>query len=391
MIKLNDTYSIDGYSEKIKENLEEKLNGLGKTLLIEMMYLPEEDYELITPDTKISDIRDLKNAETQNAEEEQIEGQMDLLSDFGETVPDSEKPEENTLSAVIRELFRPREMKEYLDSLVNMDPDSSAMEWWVADFNQSGNRMFKKMPYFLFFYSKEEGVKVKNIKEGTIETNSYKDFYFMTRAAFGIETARGTDVWNQAFGAEYELEKQREQEAEEKKEQREKAAKRTQADPPEEKKPESLDVSQCEAASGTRNEGQKTTEMRTEEPEVVTGEVEKGELEEKNEVCDTAQTTDFLNKDGRTVRLPLAVGEGAYMIVPEKMDENGKVTHKYTLIKPYLYEVRGKNRIEMYYHKSDGKSGQINIKDLEKAMIYPDIDDPEQILKILEELDGKEE
>lgn len=144
-------------------------------------------------------------------------------------------------------------------------------------------------------------------------------------------------------------------------------------------------------ASGTRNEGQKTTEMRTEEPEVVTGEVEKGELEEKNEVCDTAQTTDFLNKDGRTVRLPLAVGEGAYMIVPEKMDENGKVTHKYTLIKPYLYEVRGKNRIEMYYHKSDGKSGQINIKDLEKAMIYPDIDDPEQILKILEELDGKEE
>ena len=225
LMNIIDKYTVGGNSTQLLPQFE----GYSKSLLIEMLTLPEEDYELLSPDTKIGDIRELKEAEREKAEEEkdQLEDQMSLINDMPEVVPEAEKPkkEEITISDVLRELFRPREMKEYLDQLVNMDPDSQAMEWWVDDFNQSGNRTFKKIPFFLFFYGKEEGMKLKNIKTGEIKSLSYKDFYFMVRAAFGKETASGTDVWTQAFGEEYKAELQRQKEEEQRKQEEEKRKK----------------------------------------------------------------------------------------------------------------------------------------------------------------------
>ena len=217
LMNIIDKYTVGGNSMQLLPQFE----GYSKSLLIEMLTLPEEDYELISQDTKVEDIQELKRAEREQAEEkkDELEGQMSLINYMPDVVPDAEKPkkEEVTISDVLRELFRPREMKEYLDQLVNMDPDSDSMEWWVNDFNQSGNRTFKKIPFFLFFYGKEEGMKLKNIKAGEIKSLSYKDFYFMVRAAFAKETAAGTDVWNQAFGAEYEAELQRQKEEKQRK------------------------------------------------------------------------------------------------------------------------------------------------------------------------------
>ena len=203
-MSINDRYSIGGNSIE----LQEQFTGFGKSALVEMLTLPVEDYELLSADTKIEDIRELKEAEREQAEEnkDELEGQMSLINDMPDVVPEAEKTkkEEVTVSDVLRELFRPREMKEYLNQLINMDPDSDSMEWWVNDFNQSGNRTFKKIPFFLFFYGREEGFKLKNIKTSEIKSHTYKDFYFMVRAAFAQEKAASTDVWNQAFGAEYE-------------------------------------------------------------------------------------------------------------------------------------------------------------------------------------------
>ena len=221
-MSINDKYSINGNSIE----LQEQFRGFGKSALVEMLTLPVEDYELLSPDTKIEDIRELKEAEREQAEEnkDELEGQMSLINDIPDVVPDAEKPkkEEVTISDVIRELFRPREMKGYLDQLVNMDPDSDSMEWWVNDFNQSGNRTFKKIPFFLFFYGREEGFKLKNIKTSEIKSHTYKDFYFMVRAAFAQEKAASTDVWNQALGAEYEAELQRQKEEEQRQKEEEK-------------------------------------------------------------------------------------------------------------------------------------------------------------------------
>lgn len=334
-MSINDKYSIDGNSRY----LQEQYQGFGKSTLTEMLTLPVEDYELITPDTKIEDIRELKKAERECKEEEQsqIEGQESLLSIMPDVVPEAEKPkkEEVTITDVLRELFKPREMKEQLDSLVNMDPDSSEMQWWVGDFNQSGNRTYKKMPFFLFFYSLTEGMKIKNIKTGELKSYTYKEFYFMVRAAFGQETVRGTDVWNQAFGAEYEAEQQAKREEEQRQREEEKRKKEIQKQ--REEKQRAIKENQEKMASGEpekevseQNEGENAAALKeikenstfdnekevvdnniaenetekadigTETPEIVTGIVEDAITEiveddsknDENTVCDIAQNVE---------------------------------------------------------------------------------------------------
>lgn len=325
LMNIIDKYTVGGNSMQLLPQFE----GYSKSLLIEMLTLPEEDYELISQDTKVEDIQELKRAEREQAEEkkDELEGQMSLINYMPDVVPDAEKPkkEEVTISDVLRELFRPREMKEYLDQLVNMDPDSDSMEWWVNDFNQSGNRTFKKIPFFLFFYGKEEGMKLKNIKAGEIKSLSYKDFYFMVRAAFAKETAAGTDVWNQAFGAEYEAELQRQKEEKQRKvkenqektvsEEPEKAVSEEKeqenavalkknagsGDLEEEKYKDSVNevegnkniVSEKEETVKDENQEEYETEVTDKPAEVQSeekAEVVEGEVE--NDVCDIAQNTD---------------------------------------------------------------------------------------------------
>lgn len=302
-MSINDRYSIGGNSVE----LQEQFKGFGKSALVEMLTLPVEDYELLSPDTKIEDIRELKEAEREQAEEEkdQLEGQMSLINDMPEVVPEKDKPkkEETSIHDVLRELFQPREMKKYLDNLVNMDPYSQEMEWWVGDFNQTGNRTFKKIPFFLFFYRKEEGLKIKNIKTGEIKLHTYEDFYFMVRAAFAKETASGTDTWNKAFGAEYEAEQQRQKEEEQRQKEEEKQKKELQkqkeekqrqvkenqgkTESEEQKKQVSKEKEEENSAALKKNED--SGDFEDKKTEVVEGEVE-------NEMCDIAQNWECANR-----------------------------------------------------------------------------------------------
>ena len=230
---------------------------------------------------------------------------MSLINDMPEVVPEKDKPkkEETSIHDVLRELFQPREMKKYLDNLVNMDPYSQEMEWWVGDFNQTGNRTFKKIPFFLFFYRKEEGLKIKNIKTGEIKLHTYEDFYFMVRAAFAKETASGTDTWNKAFGAEYEAEQQRQKEEEQRQKEEEKQKKELQkqkeekqrqvkenqgkTESEEQKKQVSKEKEEENSAALKKNED--SGDFEDKKTEVVEGEVE-------NEMCDIAQNWECANR-----------------------------------------------------------------------------------------------
>lgn len=429
-MSINDRYSIGGNSIE----LQEQFTGFGKSALVEMLTLPVEDYELLSPDTKIEDIRELKEAEREQAEEnkDELEGQMSLINDIPDVVPDAEKPkkEEVTISDVLRELFRPREMKGYLDQLINMDPDSDSMEWWVNDFNQSGNRTFKKIPFFLFFYGREEGFKLKNIKTSEIKSHTYKDFYFMVRAAFAQEKAAGTDVWNQAFGAEYEAELQRQKEEEQRQREEEKRKKELQKqkeekqrqvkenqektvseepknDVSEEKEPENTVALKENAGSGDLEEEKykdsvskseenkeivseeaikeevqeepeaevedKPTEVQSEEKaEVVEGEVE-------NALCDIAQ---FSN--GYTITLPAAVGQRMYKVNRPVGDSKAYISYIY----PYMYEIRGEKNIKMYYRDEIDNSFDISVSSMERLKIYADMERAEEERN---KLNGEEE
>lgn len=427
---INDKYSIDGNSRY----LQDQYQGFSKSTLTEMLSLPVEDYELIKPDTKIEDIRELKAAEREHQEEEkaQIEGQESLLSIMPDVIPEAEKPkkEETTITDVLRELFKPREMKVQLDSLVNMDPDSSEMRWWVGDFNQQGNRVEKIRGYFIFFYSLDEGLQIRNIPKQESNKYTYKDFYFMVRAAFGQETVRGTDVWNQAFGAEYEAEQQRLKEEEERKreeeqrkkelqkqrEERQRAIKENQekmaSEEPEKEVSEqnkgknaaelkeikensdsenNLKCSDCEYYykendapgetvdchynSGEENgwneippcERKGNVEIETETPEIVTETVE-----EENSVCDIAQNVENIKCDnnleesGFNVHLPVKIGERMYQIKP--LDESGRHYYiEYLFVRSYTVS---ENTISVVCTTERDEYVEYDLVDLESIDIY---------------------
>ncbi len=380
-MSINDKYSVGGNSRELLEQFQ----GFGKSALTEMLSLPVEDYELLTPDTKVEDIRELKEAERKVQEEQdsQVEGQMNILNDMPDIVPEADKPakKEADISEAIRELFRPREMKEYLDKLVNMDPESNAMDWWVADFNSSGNRTFKHIPFFLFFYGREEGLKIKNIFQNTIEKKTYQDFYYMVRAAYPQETVRGTDVWMQAYGEEWK--KQQEQEAAE----QEKAAAREEKPKKKEKSSKKVDSIQSPAVLEKEKKAPETAENCENQVETLSNEAEKADAEPQKTEEEKPESVDFIQSDdnsedqekglcdiaqaGYNIWLPVAPGGYLYLVTTRAVDID---TLEYVVeeIKVYIYEIRA-NRIQLRYFRPNAKDSEATLYCREPAELYEEL------------------
>lgn len=314
-MNINDKYSVDGNSTELLT----QYVGFSKSLLTEMLTLPDEDYELVKRETRIEDIRELKQAEQElekeiKKEEEQVSGQISILDTMPEAVPEQDKKpkmEELTQADAIKRLFRPKEMRECLNAICTLDTSSMALEYWVEDFNPSGNRMDKVMPYFIFFYKYQDGVKIKNIVTQEIVPYTYLEFCGLVRGIFGSIGA-SADYWDKEFGAEYQRKKEEEKQRSieenqgksESKELEKMVSEETEdknsaalkenvgsRDYEEEKKQdivsmpeESKEIGKEEVKEESKATGtDKPTEVQSEEkPEVVEGEVE-------NAVCDIAQ------------------------------------------------------------------------------------------------------
>lgn len=326
-MSINDRYSVDGNSIE----LQEQYRGLSRSTLVEMLTLPVEDYELITPETKIADIRELKKEEQKQAED-QLEGQESIMSLMPDAVPDTEKPTNNiSVGDLIRELFRPKEMKELLNRLVMSAPSSKAYEYLIEELNPSCNRVTKKIPYFLFFYKFADGLKLKNVVSGEIKDMTYKDFYFEVRNTFGTECVESpSDVWSAAYGKE--VIEQAEKVIEEK---------------TEVKNAESLDFTPLEPDSRVE-----------EKTEIVEGEV--GD----ESVCDIAQNT---------ISVPVLPGDHIFGIYISDSDEDMNPIYAPYETTVYMYEYRHKKTIDMRYfdNKNDSKTCTLPV-DGEYSMILND-------------------
>ena len=434
-MSINDRYAVDGNSI----HLQEQYKGFSKSTLTEMLTLPVEDHELITPDTRIEDIRELKRAEKEQ-EDDQLPGQESVFSLMPEAVPATEKfqPVEATLQEAIRKIFRPVEMKSLLDRVCFLDPATKDLEYWVEDMNPSGNRMDKVMPFFIFFYNFQDGVKTKNIVTQKQESYTYEQFYYLIRSAFGTEVVRTRKVWDEAFGEEYRIEQEAKKQAEqaaEKAREEARATKKDEKPSQEETAPESesdnnenagalmknaasgdlecskseeKEVQQVEESVAVSETVQNDTtetpknvdfiqgeatleESETEETEVVAGEVE----EEEKTVCDIAQDTDPETGDliGYTITLPVVPGESIYEIVPYSEDGDGNITYTVIPRTVYMYEIKNGN-VVMRYH-TDYASGEVTFKP-DKTDAWSKLEEnkmfvtEEQARQRMEQLNGKE-
>lgn len=201
-MNINDRYSVDGNSTELLPQYE----GFSKSTLTEMLTLPEDDYELITKETKIEDIRELKQAEAEQLKEkeEEVPGQTSIMDMMPDAVPEADKKptlSELTVEDAIKRLFRPKEMRVPLNNLCSLQRDfeSYELEYWVEAFNPSGSRMDKVMPYFIFFYQYDDGVKIKNIVTQEIITYTYKEFAELVRKLYGSVGCMA-DYWEKEYG-----------------------------------------------------------------------------------------------------------------------------------------------------------------------------------------------
>lgn len=361
-MSINDRYSVDGNSIE----LQEEYKGLSKSALVEMLTLPVEDYELITPETKISDIRELKQEEQKQADE-QLEGQESIMSLMPEVVPDSEKPKtEVTIHDVIRDLFHSEDMKDILNRLVAADPNDKSFEYIIEELNPSGNRVAKIIPYFIFFYKFKDGIKVKNVVANVIMNMTYKEFYFEVRGAFHKECVDNpSDVWSAAYeNGELEDAANKPVEKTEVKNVESIDSIPAEADFKEpEKVPETTEIRS--EKSPNKSEGPKEEEKQPEnEPEIIAEkpdftphepdleadektEVIEGENNnplEENIVCDISQNM---------IILPVLPGDHIFSIYVSGSDDDMNPVYAVYETQVFMYEYRSRKNIEMRYFNNE--------------------------------------
>ena len=336
-MSINDKYSIDGNSI----NIQERYSGLSKSTLVEMLNLPVEDYELITPETKIADIRELKHEENNVVQDEQIEGQESFI--------EAPKPlgTDELLKEIILELFRPKEMKEQLNRFLKVKPADKEYEYIIEELNPSGNRVLKKIPLFCFMYKFSAGIKLKNVVNGSINSMSYEEFYWKVKNAFqqGMDE---DDVWSATYGKE-------------------------------EKEPveiaENVDSIQCETTSepvkkepennvNTLEEPKEPEKVEEEEPE--TEVVETAESidstqcevvsEPVEEVEETEPETACATPHKNTIILPVLPGEHIYLACIVGADDNMQPIYGVHTTSVYMYEYKNQRTIEMRYYNRKNDS-----------------------------------
>ena len=150
-MSINREYSIDGYSEHLREEYLE----MGRSQLEEMLKLPEQDRTMIQPEASREDIRELKR--------------------FNKTEP--EQGTADNLQNLVKQFFEVN--TELLKELSASDAYATGeVEKMVEIVNPSGNKAFRKGLYFMMMY--EENIKIKKYGQNP-ETMSWADFFSIAR------------------------------------------------------------------------------------------------------------------------------------------------------------------------------------------------------------------
>lgn len=167
-MSINREYSIDGYSEHLRE----EYLDMGRSQLEEMLKLPEPDRQMIRPETSREDIRGLKRFNKTEPAAGVADDVLKLIEKFYEDNPD-------ILNAVFTE------EADFQDTL----------ERKIEIVNPGGNRSYKKGLFFLMMY--EDSIKIKKFGSDP-QTMSWSEFFDITVMIFG-EAAAGPFTWKNYF------------------------------------------------------------------------------------------------------------------------------------------------------------------------------------------------
>lgn len=157
-IKINDVYSEGGNSMF----LQTKYKGYGYNKLYEMIALPQSDRDLITADTSVKEIRELK--------------QFNKEADQAAEPPAVDADEEKLLTNLLQT------NQEAFDWIMS-NQEKDHMEDILYSFAPSGSRMIRQGTLMLFLLSEQEGVKIKRFGAGQQQMR-YAEFFDRIREVF---------------------------------------------------------------------------------------------------------------------------------------------------------------------------------------------------------------
>lgn len=173
-IKINERYSVEGYSDRLRP----EFANFGSSKLSEMLTLPDNDIELITQNTTRDTIRELKQFEHQKPE------------------PVSTEPDEpeSKYYSLIEKFWK--QNKELLNELYASDEKENKDTEGMAEIvNPSGNRSFRDGLFFVMFY--EDNLKIKKFGAPAPEKMSWEEFFGITEEIFADA---GNRTWEEHFG-----------------------------------------------------------------------------------------------------------------------------------------------------------------------------------------------
>lgn len=172
-MSINREYSIDGYSQHLRE----EYLDLSRSQLEEMLKLPETDRVMIQPETARDDIRGLKRFNKAQPVAGVADDIVQLIEKFYEENP-----------KILNELYSEPSTGE------------GSIKRAIEVVNPSGNRSFKKGMFFLIMY--ENKIVIKKFGS-TPEEMAWERFFEITRAIFDV-SENGPKTWEKHFGKESE-------------------------------------------------------------------------------------------------------------------------------------------------------------------------------------------
>lgn len=147
-MEINREYSIDGYSERLREEYED----LSRSQLEEMLKLPEEDRAMIEPAASRESIRDLKRFNAMAAPEQPVTD-CKQLGDEGQQA--------DKLGDLIKSFFR--DNPEELNTLFSLPDLEGLTEEYIREaleiINPSGNRSYRRGAFFVMMYENKIMIK----------------------------------------------------------------------------------------------------------------------------------------------------------------------------------------------------------------------------------------
>lgn len=198
LVEVNKAFSEGGYSDILIEDAE----GFSFSKLIEMKDLDKEDLQLLRPEVKREDIRELKKFEAEAPDgREGAEGIDELLVEF----------------------FRKR--KEQLNEIFGRFRDGIlSEETELAEIiSPTGNVAFRKGMWMAFFYA--DGITLKD-RAGGVTKWTYTELFCEMSRIFGDAAAAGEKTWEAYYGepeeesaAETQQEEQKPEQSDQKPEQ----------------------------------------------------------------------------------------------------------------------------------------------------------------------------